>query len=85
MKKTLLVLLILASTTLATTNRFGDVPDEDIATAVKLIRAWGYRCDTVTEMGFLVWATGYRVICNGWDGYEYHIKDKGGRVVVELK
>ncbi len=52
--------------------------------AVRLIRAYGYRCDSVHRMTKFVWSRGFTVFCNK-GLYHFEISDKGGRWVVEYK
>ncbi len=51
--------------------------------AATVIRAYGYRCDSISSARPLVWSTGIKVICNQFS-YAYLIQDKGGNWVVTL-
>jgi hypothetical protein len=52
--------------------------------SVALIRASGWRCDTISGFRVLLWETGYNIHCNQFR-YHYEVKDRGGRWVAELK
>lgn len=74
---------------------FGQVPiepnavrrhtdDSTINELVRVIRARGYKCDSVSAA--IPWPVnpGYTVRCNQFN-YTYHVEDKGGRWVVSLR
>lgn len=48
-----------------------------------LIRAYGYRCDSLSGLHEMVFSRGFSVTCNKFS-YSYEIEDKGGRWVVTL-
>ncbi|TCS64678.1 hypothetical protein [Varunaivibrio sulfuroxidans] len=50
--------------------------------AVNLVRARGYRCDSVLIMSKMAFKRGYTLICNK-TSYEYDIVDQGGNWVVQ--
>jgi len=52
--------------------------------AVGMIRASGYRCDSISAMRPFVFSVGFTVVCNGFR-YEYDIEDRGGNWTVELQ
>jgi hypothetical protein len=52
--------------------------------AVAMIRAHGWRCDSISALRPLMLARGYAVTCNQF-AYSYEIRDRGGNWVVELK
>lgn len=49
-----------------------------------MIRARGWRCDSVSAIRPFVFSTGFTMICNGFR-YEYDFTDRGGNWVVELQ
>ncbi len=49
-----------------------------------LIRAHGFRCDSVSGMVPFMFSTGYHVYCNQ-HRYSYEIEDRGGNWVARLK
>ena len=49
-----------------------------------IIRAQGYRCDSVSSIQRWVFSGGFDVVCNGFR-YKYEIEDKGGRWTATLK
>lgn len=51
---------------------------------VTLVKAYGYRCDSISAARPMVWSRGYTLVCNGFH-YEYEIKDKGGQWLVTVK
>lgn len=51
---------------------------------VTMIRAYGYRCDSVSAMRPFVFSRGFTVVCNNYR-YEYDLSDRGGNWVVELQ
>ena len=53
--------------------------------AQQLIRAYGYKCDTVDNKPyFSSWDGSVRVVCNN-NRYTYELKDVGGRWTVTVK
>jgi hypothetical protein len=52
--------------------------------AVGMIRASGYRCDSISVVRPFLLSRGFTVICNRFS-YEYDISDKGGNWIVELQ
>lgn len=52
-----------------------------VDTMAQLIRAWGYRCDSVSAARPFVFSAGFSVICNNWR-YDYEIEDRGGNWIV---
>lgn len=51
---------------------------------VGLIRANGYRCDSISAVRPFLFSRGFTIVCNNFN-YEYDISDKGGNWVVELQ
>ena len=51
---------------------------------VVMIRARGWRCDSISAARTFFWGRGFDVKCNGY-AYHYQIEDRGGRWVVTLK
>ena len=70
----MLALLIFSSASLAT--------DESYLQSV--IRANGYRCDTVDSIQVFMNRNGYHVFCNNF-AYHYEVADMGGYWYVKLK
>jgi len=66
----------------------GDFPKSKMLSlidpSVGMIRASGYRCDSISAMRPFVFSRGFTVVCNNFN-YEYDISDKGGNWVVELQ
>ena len=59
--------------------------EEFVDLAVKLIRANGWRCDSLSAMRPFLWGgSGMVVYCNSYR-YGYEIADKGGVPVVTMK
>ena len=52
-----------------------------ILAAVSMIRARGYRCDSVSAIRGWFTKPGYTVVCNS-SRYEYELEDRGGNWVV---
>lgn len=52
--------------------------------AVAMIRANGWRCDSISAVRPFMLSRGFTVVCNGFR-YEYDISDRGGNWVVELQ
>ncbi len=52
--------------------------------AAGLVRANGYRCDSVSAFRPFLWGLGYKLVCNEFR-YEYDVEDKGGRWEVTVK
>ena len=65
-----------------------DVPKEMLLRlvdpAVGMIRARGWRCDSVSALRPFLFSRGFTVVCNGYR-YEYDLRDRGGNWVVELQ
>lgn len=51
---------------------------------VGMIRARGWRCDSISVVRPFVWSRGFTIICNHYR-YEYDFEDRGGNWVVELQ
>ncbi|MCE8523348.1 hypothetical protein KBY24_20090 [Ruegeria pomeroyi] len=51
---------------------------------VNMIRAYGWRCDSISAIRPFVFSRGFTIVCNSFN-YEYDISDKGGNWVVELQ
>ena len=49
-----------------------------------MIRARGWRCDSISAVRRFFWGRGFDVKCNRYS-YHYQIEDRGGRWVVTLK
>lgn len=52
--------------------------------SVQMIRAYGYRCDSISAIRPFMLSRGFTVVCNNYN-YEYDLSDKGGNWVVELQ
>jgi hypothetical protein len=52
--------------------------------AVGLIRANGWRCDSVSSLVPFVMSRGFTIVCNRF-AYKYELEDRGGRWVATLK
>jgi hypothetical protein len=59
--------------------RAPDVLDESAV----LIRAAGYRCDSISRFRPMFGSRGFVLSCNDWS-YKYEIEDRGGRWTVKL-
>lgn len=57
---------------------------ERLEALVRLVKAHGYRCDSVSVAKTMAWGNGFVLICNR-TRYEYEIEDKGGRWQVTVK
>ena len=78
--KYLLVISMLLSGVYANQLSSGAVQE-----AQQLIRAYGYKCDTVDNKPyFSSWDGSVTVNCNNWR-YKYELKDVGGRWTVTVK
>ena len=51
---------------------------------VKLIRAFGYKCDSISAASPMTFSRGFEFVCNDF-AYDYEIEDKGGNWRVTLK
>lgn len=58
------------------------VSHHQVEAAVKLVRAKGYRCDSVSSL-MPTLRGGFTLKCNNWR-YVYSIADRGGRYVVTV-
>ncbi|MER8810439.1 hypothetical protein [Mesorhizobium australicum] len=54
-----------------------------IEPSVKMIRAYGWRCDSISAMLPFLIHRGFSVTCNH-NSYTYNFEDKGGNWVVSL-
>jgi hypothetical protein len=52
--------------------------------AASLVRANGYRCESISAFRPFLWGNGYNLVCNEFR-YEYDVEDKGGRWQVTVK
>lgn len=52
--------------------------------AVTMIRAYGWKCDSISAIRPFIFSRGFTVVCNRFN-YTYDLSDKGGNWVVELK
>ena len=52
--------------------------------AVGMIRARGWRCDSVSAIQQMILGDGFSVVCNQYR-YRYEFKDRGGNWEVQLK
>lgn len=69
---------LLVAGTVAATER-----DSSAAKAAQeLVKAYGYRCNTITAFSRSAWDGSFRITCDR--RYVYRIKDVGGRYVVEV-
>lgn len=51
---------------------------------IAMVRAHGYRCDSISAARPMVFSRGFVLTCNGF-AYEYEIVDKGGNWQVTVK
>lgn len=51
---------------------------------VRLVRGYGYKCDSISAARPMVFSRGFVLVCNGF-AYEYEIEDKGGNWRVTVK
>lgn len=51
--------------------------------AAKMVKIYGYRCDSISAFRPLIFGTGYAISCNNFS-YSYDVKDVGGRWVVTV-
>jgi hypothetical protein len=49
-----------------------------------VIRLFGYRCDSISQLRPMFGSRGYVVACNEW-AYKYDVEDRGGKWEVKLK
>ena len=54
-----------------------------LETLAKLIRLYGWKCDSISAASTFFFSAGFNVTCNQFR-YSYEISDKGGIWVVEL-
>ena len=52
--------------------------------AVNMIRAYGWRCDSISALRPFLFSRGFTIVCNNYR-YEYELKDRGGQWMVELQ
>lgn len=57
---------------------------EKAQAAAYIVRAHGYRCDSISSFQPFVMSAGYTIRCNNYR-YTYELEDKGGRWVVTVK
>ena len=60
------------------------VTQEQAKAAAELVRAFGYRCDSVSAFMPFALSHGFRLTCNN-NRYAYELKDVGGRWQVTVK
>lgn len=85
MKKLLLATLLLAAPAMATQLESGSKV-KNVAgakAAAKLVKIYGYRCDSISSFMQSPWSGDFTLRCNNYR-YKYIIKDKGGRYVVTV-
>ena len=51
---------------------------------VTMIRAGGWRCDSLSAIQLFAFSRGFSITCNRYN-YRYEFRDRGGRWIVELK
>ena len=51
---------------------------------VGMIRAMGWRCDSLSAIRPHIFSVGFTMVCNGFR-YEYEFSDRGGNWIVELQ
>ncbi len=61
----------------------GSIGAGQLEGTVSMIRASGYRCDSVSAIRPLVMSPGFSVACNR-HRYDYLVRDRGGSWIVEL-
>lgn len=67
----------------STTRTIEGVTQDQRDAAHAFIKLAGYRCDSISYMGNLIFKSGFQVTCND-SRYAYEIVDEGGRWVVRL-
>ena len=50
----------------------------------RLVKAHGYKCDSISAARPMVFSRGFVLVCNGF-AYEYELEDKGGNWRVTVK
>jgi len=61
-----------------------DVTDEQADELAALVRASGYKCDSISGVQKWVWSYGFTLVCNSLR-YSYEIADKGGNWAITVK
>jgi hypothetical protein len=57
---------------------------EAIYYLVNVIKAYNYKCDSITSVYEMITSSGFKVYCNH-NTYAYEVEDKGGNWVVSLR
>lgn len=87
MKKLILALALIAAPAMASTPIDGKSEHiqnhAQAQAAANLVKAYGYRCDSISSFSSFIMGGGYKLNCNGFN-YTYEIEDKGGRWVVTV-
>jgi len=90
MKKLLSVLLVAAMPVLASNTttiergfKESNINDLQAMLLAKVVKSFGYTCRSISAASQSQWSGNYKLICNDYK-YVYHIKDVGGRIVVEV-
>lgn len=88
-------ILVLIAVSMALPAMAADVPIEPdavmsnnistslISPAVDMIRAYGWKCDSISALRPFLMSRGFTVVCNNFS-YTYNLEDKGGNWVVSL-
>lgn len=88
MKKLILALALIATPVMANTPIDGKREHIENHTqaqaAAELVKAYGYRCDSISSFQSFIMGGGYKINCNSFR-YTYELEDKGGRWVVTVK
>lgn len=88
MKKLAAVLLMAAMPVLATTIESGYRADsltaDQALILAQVVKQYGYVCSSISAASKSPWSGDFKLVCNNWN-YVYHIKDVGGRIVVEVE
>jgi hypothetical protein len=90
MKKLVLATLFASSLAYAGTPIESDaviseqMNSELISAVADVVKAFGYRCDSVSSARPLVWEEGFAIVCNNYR-YTYEIRDVGGNWKVFVK
>jgi len=88
MKKLLTTLVLTLSFTASASTPYDDAVKserkEAAQAAVKIVRLYGYRCDSISSFQPFIMGGGFTLNCNSYR-YTYELEDVGGRIVVKVK
>ncbi|MEJ1414311.1 MAG: hypothetical protein RPU90_12150 [Candidatus Sedimenticola sp. (ex Thyasira tokunagai)] len=83
MKNKAIIAALIAMSSSSALAEFSHVTMKQVRAAQTIVKAHGYRCDTVDEMQPFILGGGFTIYCNNWK-YSYELEDKGGRWVVTV-